>query len=481
MDFNSIIHTCSAEIVNSYEGEISKLEDHIFKQITSYVQQIVEICKPDVLIYIAVDGVACLAKQIQQRKRRYLTAFRNQMINLYKQRNNINIHDFDSNCITPGTEFMIHLNTYLHQAYKDNKNVIISGHDEEGEGEHKIIKYIKQSPLDSGGDIIYGMDADLIMLALTCEKNNIYLMRDRISKGYDYLNIDQLSKYIISYINLHDYIFICFFLGNDFLPGIQFLKLKMNGLDNICDIYKNITGPIIYKENGKFKINKSNFCNFLEHLTKIEDALFGTVYEEYYNIKYVCNKPMTNLEKFIHEFDNYPIIYKYPSTLIDPIRNTKWRANYYHYLLRSTDVDDIKKITNNYISGLIWTMNYYFNGEYDIGWHYKYDYPPIITDILKYSYIIDFDKMRNDLSISKIQLNAEKQILTVMPPLSINVIPKHLKPILTDINLGCLHYYPDKFSLSTFLKYALHECIPNIPNIHFPTLYDAYSKLSVTS
>ena len=104
------------------------------------------------MVYIAIDGVAPRAKMHQQRKRRFLSAQRNKAIEDFKVKHNIPCVDWDSNCITPGTEFMRELADYLNTKFKNRvaqeypslKELYISTADEPGEGEHKkdTYKYI---------------------------------------------------------------------------------------------------------------------------------------------------------------------------------------------------------------------------------------------------------------------------------------------------------------------------------------------------
>ena len=466
LDFNSIIHICSVDKATELE---------IFESIIDYVDNIVKICDPKKLLYIAVDGLAPLAKQVQQRKRRYLSIFRNNIINEYKKRNNISYSSWDSNCITPGTDFMKRLDKYLTNYYATKRytcDIIFSGHNEEGEGEQKIIKYIRNFDQENI-DIIYGLDADLIMLSLLCEKKNIYLMRDMRDK-YQYLNIDILSYSIINKenMNIYDYIFVCFMLGNDFIPAIQFLKLKSGALDIIYGACKNNLEPIITKKDGFYSINKASLSKYMGILTEIEDLNMKELTGEYYSSSIRHNNYYKNkLEKFIHEFDNYPILNKYP-LVIDPINNEKWRQQYYHHLFNDNNIDHIKNIVVNYIEGLLWTVNYYYNMKCDNGWYYKYNYSPSVQDIYKYIIVTpDIDEMQNKLLETKLNLTIEKQLLTVIPIMSIEVIPQELRKIYTKIEIGCTHYYPSKFCLGTYLKSAYHECVPLIPSINFDHLY----------
>ena len=66
---------------------------------------------------------------------------------------------FDSNCITPGTAFMGRLNEHLRffvrkklaeDAAWRRPRVVLSGHEVPGEGEHKIMEYIRLAKREPG-------------------------------------------------------------------------------------------------------------------------------------------------------------------------------------------------------------------------------------------------------------------------------------------------------------------------------------------
>ena len=120
---------------------------------------ITQIVKPKVSVYMAIDGVAPRAKMNQQRSRRFRSA--KDLAEATKDKRivptdgNTSGADaadpysgaFDSNCITPGTEFLLRISEciryFIRKKIKEdplwkNLSVIFSGPEVPGEGEHKV-------------------------------------------------------------------------------------------------------------------------------------------------------------------------------------------------------------------------------------------------------------------------------------------------------------------------------------------------------
>lgn len=508
IDFNSIIHNTAYALLSKEQD----VDTHIFPDIVKYIHSLLGICKPSDLLYIAIDGVAPCAKMHQQRKRRYMSSYRNKLVNDFKRKNGVKVIEWDSNQITPGTDFMRRLNDYLKDYFANNKfdfDVLLSGSDEPREGEHKFIRYIKDSNYESDCDVIYGLDADLIMLSLTCNRPNLFLMREmtnfqtiKTPNGvsetakqvcFKYLDIDRLRKSISLYLYdsseveyMNDYVFLCFLLGNDFLPSFPFLKLRQNALDILCTAYKkakkDVGGHLILNRECEYAINFDFLKCLLELIAKFEDDHMKLATKEYNECKYNTNKrPTNNIDKFSLDLDNYPL-QNSMTHLICPETDNKWRMAYYHHLFVDSSMKDIKPICTNYIEGLIWNMNYYFNREYSNIWYYKYAYPPSISDLYNNVCIMgDEDFMLLCKKVKKndadIQIDAEMQLLMVLPPHSINIVPERIKRIMKDGSMGCCHYYPTDFSIITYMKYHLWECVPVLPDINIKHLKDALLKL----
>jgi 5'-3' exoribonuclease 1 len=160
-------------------------EEQMFIQIFRYIEHLFSMIKPKQFFFTAIDGVAPRAKMNQQRARR----FREKVIR--EGREMPKEEAFDSNCITPGTEFMAKLSLQLR--YFVNKKIsedvdwqgveiALSGHEVPGEGEHKIMEYIrlaKAQPYYNPNvrHCLYGLDADLIMLGLLAHDPHFCLLR----------------------------------------------------------------------------------------------------------------------------------------------------------------------------------------------------------------------------------------------------------------------------------------------------------------
>ena len=221
LDMNGIIHPCTHG--NAQDGIVMLDETAMFKKIFLYVDRLYKLVKPSKVLFLAVDGVAPRAKINQQRSRRFRSAkeaeilaadltaqenFKSDKIKTNKSKGSV----FDSTCITPGTDFMLKLSLAMQKwveyklktdpFWKDGAAIVFSGPDVPGEGEHKVMDFLReaQATHQRGGDpagvatnlnvknatvfgdltsalykpgathVLYGLDADLISKVYVSEK-----------------------------------------------------------------------------------------------------------------------------------------------------------------------------------------------------------------------------------------------------------------------------------------------------------------------
>jgi 5'-3' exoribonuclease 1 len=238
---------------------------------------------------MAIDGVAPRAKLNQQRSRRFRSAkdMAEATKDLPQQTGEDGLSKgpdvFDSNCITPGTEFMARVSEvikyFIRKKIKEdpgwhNLKIIFSGHELPGEGEHKIMEHIRMMKNQPGYQpntrhCIYGQDADLIMLGLVTHEPHFTILREVIDFGggfnnsnslkvvkkqvkesdFQLLHLTVLREYLqIEFCKdfpsadlertIDDFVFLTFLVGNDFLPHLITLDIGEGAFDLLFKEYK---------------------------------------------------------------------------------------------------------------------------------------------------------------------------------------------------------------------------------------------------
>ncbi|KAJ2029894.1 exonuclease II Exo2 [Coemansia sp. S3946] len=207
LDMNGIIHNCTHP--KDGEAPAPATDEERFLAIFYYIDFLFNKIRPQKVFFLGIDGVAPRAKMNEQRARRFRTAREleeQHAKDLAQRRANgevIRAEDessegvFDPTCITPGTEFMDKLTEalryYINKRVSEDANwrkpqIILSAPNVPGEGEHKIMDYIRFSRAQPGYSpnvrhCLYGLDADLIMLGLLSHEPHFSLLREEVLFG----------------------------------------------------------------------------------------------------------------------------------------------------------------------------------------------------------------------------------------------------------------------------------------------------------
>lgn len=167
--------------------------EEIWIEVFNYINLIVDILKPTKAIVLALDGVAPRCKMNNQRSRRFRSArdYKEYLKQFYGYTDLADSQEnFKNNSISPGTRFMQQLNEMLHfflqkkieeDNYWKRLSIFFTGSDSPGEGEHKIMEFIRANQekfLPDDTHCFYGADADLIMLGLTLPIKNACIIRE---------------------------------------------------------------------------------------------------------------------------------------------------------------------------------------------------------------------------------------------------------------------------------------------------------------
>jgi 5'-3' exoribonuclease 2 len=337
MDTNGLIYD-AVRVVGSNRGMSNdEYETRIIETVCNKIDEYLAMFRPSGRVLIAFDGVAPVAKLNQQRERRYKSWFTTVVEQTITQKNAlidptaaateaVQHKAWNTSAITPGTLFMKKLNTRMNDYCQMKGRVIgnrvlyiYSGSDSPGEGEHKIFEYIRADERYNRDTttLIYGLDADLIMLCLNHLhiSQNIYLYRDTpefiqsldstlSSTEQYYLDIPEFAcsleaimheaKYTTAsledktpYVSdtttvasdggggggdrgraavqtppritpeviaaIDDYILMTFMLGNDFMPHFPSLNLRTNGMTVLLQTYANM-----FKSTNSHLVSRSS-------------------------------------------------------------------------------------------------------------------------------------------------------------------------------------------------------------------------------
>ena len=325
MDTNGIIYDAVRLVGSNRWSSDDEYETMIINMVCQRITEYVKLLRPESKIFIAFDGVAPVAKLNQQRERRYKSWFTTIVEQTIQRKttaakssaegtgaNPAKVvqaalqKSWNTSSITPGTRFMAKLDARMReyistQMYANSANdgtsgptYIYSGSCVPGEGEHKIFEYIRSFP-DYHKDtttLIYGLDADLIMLCLNHLhiSENIFLYRDtpefiqsldstllkddnyfldipsfacsleiimretkttgvasgmlsssKVSADMEGAVIPRETRITPNVVAaIDDYIVMTFMLGNDFMPHFPSLNLRTIGMTILLQTYADV-------------------------------------------------------------------------------------------------------------------------------------------------------------------------------------------------------------------------------------------------
>ena len=486
VDLNGIFHTAAQKVYkygnykpqkrllkfNQREKRLSplKLQLKVFEEVTKEIEVLFTTCDPKKRMILCIDGPAPISKQNQQRQRRFRSA-----------KEASEDCPFNSNCITPGTKFMDYLSKYIDWYIKGkintdskwrNIDIVFSNEKSPGEGEHKIINFIRYYGDISESYCICGLDADLIMLALATHMPKFYILREDLydpRNRFLCLDIGRTRNDLVKMLKwkstehefvpnyaINDFVFLCFTTGNDFLPHIPSIEIIEDGIDLILDVYRDVCsrkGHITLNINDKIKFQKIPLTELF--------SILGSYEKENYENKLNSKKSffpneLLNKHSKQNSEGNWEVDIK------------KYNKNYCGKKLGL----DIKKACHEYLEGMQWVLSYYTRGVPNWKWMYKYHYAPPASVLKDYIMTFNFPYYSKSVPSAPYQ-----QLLSVLPPKSANLIPRPLCYLLTDKNSPLKKFCPEDFEIDLSGKRREWEGTVILPMMDLEIMRKNYFKL----
>ncbi|TQD94374.1 hypothetical protein C1H46_020010 [Malus baccata] len=560
---------------------------------------------PKVVVKAIEDGVAPRAKMNQQRMRRFKSAKDAEFAEveeeklrrqfeleskqvLTKQQSEVS----DSNIITPGTEFMHKLSKALRNyislrlsndlGWRDIE-IILSDANAPGEGEHKIMSFIRsQRNLPSYDPntrhCLYGLDADLVMLALATHELHFSILREDVlhneqrhtncesirekgpssgksdnkkgsmlKKPYQFLHVWILREYLELDLKIDDppenfkfdleriiddFIFMCFFAGNDFLPHMPTLEIHEGAIDLLMTVYKkelkNLGGYMVDmlrvndKKSGYIKLSRVE--KFILLVGSYEDKIFKKRSELrdrklrrlcYYNDSLedevdtrsiitgssnnqvflsgeelevwsdgtsdimhsqVVGNTKELKKKLKDNIRRKSDLFKNGDLGTDKVRFAVggYKERYYKYKFSAEGPEDIerkrKEVVKCYTEGLLWVLLYYFSEPPSWTWFYPFHYGPFASDLKGLGQVKA--KFHKGFPFKPIDT-----LMAVLPPRSAHALPKNYQKLMTEESSGIIDFYPTDFEIDMDGKRFTWQGICKLPFIEEERLLSETKKL----
>jgi 5'-3' exonuclease len=448
----------------------SEWETGLCHAISAYMAEIITLVKPTEGVYVACDGVVCAAKRRQQRLRRFKGPWIASLESLESLEPKTASRSWDQNALTPGTAFMNQLGTILVSEGARLQthlgiDVIVSTTSEPGEGEHKLLAFLRKKKQTQSIDsvMIYGLDADLIVLSMLLHAEtgaSVHLLREAQEfesqgKGQEKgtsqnewrtLDIVALGKAMIPDINpakIRDFVATMTLLGNDFLPRSLTRTVRDNGIPILIQSLQHScwnVGRHIIDPGGNNSIKTEELLHLIQPwaATEVQDILAKVKKQEQEQER----GRGSQMESIQFQHANMSGLNR--DTLTSMYKS--WHPG----------------TADAYIQGIAWTWDYYSGKPVDQTWCFDEHIPPMWRDIVAHLTEVGEVGVRSPPITFPTPLSEPIHLLSVLPMESIHRL---LPPVYVNLALANPWYWPTSWLIHDIGKTQLWECDPIIPQI----------------
>lgn len=469
-DFNCMIYHC-ARRPNSrlppYPGLSGneEWERLLLDDIVKYVVKVWQAVGQPKEVFLAVDGVVPMAKIKQQRMRRFKSIWLTEEEK--KEGTRENKVSWDTNCITPGTHFMKRLTAKLQELCSKRSHWSVSGAEEPGEGEHKVMEKLRQREASQEPIFVYGLDADLILLTMLNSKSPAYLVREDSEMGlvqlntfgeedYSFFSLEVLKRTLPPELPIPTYVAAMSLLGNDFLPHSLTLKIKEDGHETLIQSLKDLTNnnlSFLEEKDGKIQV----CLDALHHMF----ALWSQ--QESSRMLHTLKKKLQMKGRMQACLENRPLEWMVESGLVWKENDawtlhSQWADVYRKQWLQCERLSDLEAVCNEYIFGLQWVLDYY-TGQAPVNmlWCYSRLVPPLWSDLESHCRLGLYKEPHMNYG-DKIQ--PSEQLAMVLPLESWHLLQENS---LRSLPSRLPQFWPESFGFFSAGRIRMWECEPLIP------------------
>lgn len=462
-DFNCLIYHVARRpnsTLPPYPGEDDDTwEALLLDDIVKYIVKVWQAVGSPPEVFLGVDGVVPMAKIKQQRLRRFKSVWLAE-----EEPAEGGKPTWDTNCITPGTSFMAKLSKTLEALCSKRKGWSVSGSEEPGEGEHKVMAKLRARAADSKPIVIYGLDADLILLTMLNAKSPAYLVREDSALGhvqlngfgeedYSFFSINVLKQTLPPTVEILTYVAAMSLLGNDFLPHSLSVKIKDEGHTVLVKTLESLQSPFVENMDGLWKINQDSLYKIISSWSLQEER----------RVLHSFKKKVQMRGHIQETLDTRPVYWLVEGPLVkrgedgwwlDP----SWKDVYHTQWLQTQRKCDIQSVCREYVFGLQWVLDYYTGQRpVDMQWCFSRLVPPLWSDLQEYLEQIDYIEIpRREVK----PIESHEQLAMVLPLKSWHFVQD---PSLRALPSLLPQFWPQRFGFFSAGRIHMWECEPLLP------------------
>lgn len=464
-DFNCLIYHVARRpnsTLPPYPGEDDGTwERLLLEDIVKYIVKVWQQVGSPAEVFLAVDGVVPMAKIKQQRLRRFKSVW---LAEEEKQEKSLEGPSWDTNCITPGTAFMAKLSKALQDLCSKHKGWSVSGAEEPGEGEHKVMAKLRKRVDDTKPIVIYGLDADLILLTLLNAQSPAYLVREDSAMGqvqlngfgeetYSFFSMATLKQTLPPSLDILSYVAGMSLLGNDFLPHSLSIKIKEEGHTVLVKTLESLQTPLVHEKDGFWQINHDSLYSIVKSWAEREDT----------RVLHSFKKKVQMRGHVQETLDTKPVYWLVEGPLITKgsdgwLLNPQWRDTYHKQWLQCQRKCDTYSVCREYIFGLQWVLDYYTGQRpVDMQWCFSRLVPPLWSDLQEYLEYQEYTEIPRQPTVP---IQPHEQLAMVLPLKSWHFIQDPSLRVLPSL---LPQFWPQRFGFFSAGRIHMWECEPLLP------------------
>lgn len=416
IDFNCVVHR------QVLPGTGQTAQDVIDRTTAYLSDKVIAACRParGARILVAADGIPPLSKMMQQRERRFVARYKSPPIPTRNDDSGgAGLDDpFERSDITPGTAFAARLDEAV-RAHCQRLSmsgafgeIVYSGTDEPGEGEHKIMVALRKDASDASGrdttwdgkPVVYGLDADLLLLCMLhgSRAGSSWPLVAREQDAIDsagsrddrlrFVDLESVCPKVAGGADarsVRNHVVCSFLCGNDFLPPLSCLSVHDGWIEALRDMSadldlaaeEEVTGAEVVAGGRGLRVVAADLETLLKRLALREDADFFRADQKYWSAR-------PRVDDAAEAWNSYPLLHKDETLRSIMPGSPGWRRRFYRRVMRIRHDEDVSRACDMFAAGVAWCTSYYSGGHGALGtepsWFYPYHYGPSSADLFNH-------------------------------------------------------------------------------------------------